>query len=404
MKGHTMTAVFLEPAVFDMTCFDFHQEGNTNFWTIRFPYVSKIHTDRDWRNCVSFDELQTLAESDRMHADQEDSQELLGWIKKLEKSELKRRCKAENQATDIIRSVANIETVASSVASALSLSALPMQIPDTQGHSPRKRRRVASPDSAARQVMPKEALVELTSSPTTQVNQGSSRQALGDITSAGSSQANDVPPSGPRLSRFDTFHEEPQTAKSSPMPARLPSAASFQTAAAFSSPCKAARQTSNLLVSPTRSNSSSTQVPICQHAGATCALADYFILLSPCIANSPLLTEDLLPSHGVRAVFKDIPSWHASFDLHTSSSAKPLRLVLVEAKRKEPTKMFLSKLESDPPRSRNGGVIAYDWRMIEAITELEQAHKRSDGSWARQKIGTIAFANELWQRHFVGVC
>ncbi|KAG5977523.1 hypothetical protein E4U55_006726 [Claviceps digitariae] len=75
---------FQSPPVFDMRCFSFDKPGNTGFWTLRFPTVSKIHFDRDFTDAVTFDELQEMARDARATPDLEDSQENLHWIAKLE--------------------------------------------------------------------------------------------------------------------------------------------------------------------------------------------------------------------------------------------------------------------------------------------------------------------------------
>lgn len=79
-----LTAVFQNPAVFDLRCFSFDKPGNMGFWTLRFPAVSKIHFDRDYSDAVTFDELQEMAKVARATPELEDSQENLQWIAKLE--------------------------------------------------------------------------------------------------------------------------------------------------------------------------------------------------------------------------------------------------------------------------------------------------------------------------------
>lgn len=83
-KRTPLTVVFTNPLVFDLRCFSFDNEGNTGFWSLRFPVVSKVHFDRDFSDTVSFEELQTLAKVGITSPDLEDSQENLAWIAKLE--------------------------------------------------------------------------------------------------------------------------------------------------------------------------------------------------------------------------------------------------------------------------------------------------------------------------------
>lgn len=439
MQGKNMGAVFLEPAVFDMTCFAFGRESNCRFWSLRFPYVSKIHTDRHWRDCIGFDELQALAQAEQTHVDEEDSQELIKWIKILEEKDAKRRrsCEPKSQDTDATRTQVSItETSQPDVAqspgqsTAALNSALPAvsavrdppvasegNFPETvaRGHArasrrlPRKRRRDASPETP-RPARPRVEVIDLTASPGSQLSQRSSRQPLEDITSAASSQANILRASPTRAPRVETFHKNTAITASSSMPARLTDAASSRMASSLPSPLTSAKK--KLIPTSTPSGTSAqttpSSAPKCQFVGVTCALAGCFILLSPCVANMPWLSEDLLSSHGISAIFRDIPSWLASASLQNSSCRRQPRLVLVEARRTESTHEFLRQLQAQPLRGRKGGVdmaTVYDWRLIEAITDAERLRKEAGGSSeGRQKAGSGALAREVWRRHYVGTC
>ncbi|KAH8753309.1 hypothetical protein F5883DRAFT_575131, partial [Diaporthe sp. PMI_573] len=90
-QGRKVTMAFTEPAVFEMTCFSFHKESSTAFFSLRFPYVSKIHSDRTFKDCLTFQELQALAEEELNCPEREDSQELARWVDALEEAEPKRR-------------------------------------------------------------------------------------------------------------------------------------------------------------------------------------------------------------------------------------------------------------------------------------------------------------------------
>lgn len=439
MQGKEMSAVFLEPAVFDMTCFAFGKETNSRFWSLRFPYVSKIHTDRHWRDCVSFDELQALAKAEQTHVDEEDSQELIKWINTLEEKDAKRRRRSrepKSQATDVTTTQSSATEASQpnnlqspgGIAAALDNS-LPAgsAVVETQvlseGHLPeitarrharasnnssRKRCRNASPETP-RPARPRVEVIDLTASPSSQVSHRSSRQPLGDITSAASSQGNILQASLTRLPHVEIFHEYLEITASSSMPARLSDAASSQMVSSSSSPVKTAKRISIPTSTPNIPSAQPTPTPNpkCQFVGVTCALAGYFILLSPCVASMPWLSDDLLSSHGVSAMFRDIPSWFASTFLQDSSCRRHPRLVLVEARRTQSTHEFLMQLQAQPLRGRKGAVglaTVYDWRLIEAITEAERLHKKAGGSEARQKAGTGALSREVWRKHYVGTC
>lgn len=82
-----MTVAFADPPVFDMRCFSFDKAGNTDWWSLRFPSVAKIHFDRDYSDVLSFDELQKIAEAATAGPELEDSQDNLAWIAKLEQAD-----------------------------------------------------------------------------------------------------------------------------------------------------------------------------------------------------------------------------------------------------------------------------------------------------------------------------
>ncbi|KAK8034997.1 ATP dependent DNA ligase domain-containing protein [Apiospora rasikravindrae] len=81
------TEVFLNPPVFDIRCFSFDKESNSRSWSMRFPYVSKIHFDRSYLDTISFAELQQAAYTATEAPELEDSQEMRHWISALEKAD-----------------------------------------------------------------------------------------------------------------------------------------------------------------------------------------------------------------------------------------------------------------------------------------------------------------------------
>ena len=122
-------------------------------------------------------------------------------------------------------------------------------------------------------------------------------------------------------------------------------------------------------------------------------MADILLLLSLCIANMPLLTEDLLLVYSISGVFTDIPSWLASQVAQAGARMRHWRLVLVERHRSKATSAFLQELKSRPSHRRDGRVEVvpvYDWRLLEAITEEERRNRRSNNGGTRQTARTGA--------------
>ncbi|POS80600.1 ATP dependent DNA ligase domain-containing protein [Diaporthe helianthi] len=406
-QGRKITMAFTQPAVFEMTCFSFHKESNTAFWSLRFPYVSKIHSDRTFKDCLTFQELQSLAEEEVNRPEEEDSQELTHWIEALERAEPKKRKAAlqESQWSETAGSTsesqtrtpqsddeqspirpAHTGTIADSAvraglptpptSSAVQMGSSPAERRLTR-QSPRKRH-IESLSGSPRPVKSRRKeteIIDLTS-PTLSNSQRSQRQPLEDITSAPSSQVNVPTPTG-------------GDAKDITSPIVPPPPAS-----------------------PTLANRSSdrnqrSSAASCEYAGGICALANAHVLLSPCIANMPLLTEDLLPAHGVSRVFTDVPSWVDSLQAAQTGATRrrPRRLVLVERHRSEATSAFLREIEARPLRGRSGRaevVLAYDWRLLEAITEEERRHLRGGDGGTRQTRRTGANGEELWRKYYFG--
>lgn len=442
LQGKKITTVFKRPAVFEMTCFSFQKAPNTNFWSLRFPYISKIHCDREWQQCVSFDSLQRIAEEEMTAPEKEDSQELAQWIEALEQADPKTKrttVEHETQSTETTNSTVSaaeqssrpyLDLPSATPARATSVAAAGSRLTtppkssalDAPGSSPqrnvsaqsslRKRRRLASPSSPrhskARREEPE--VVDLTSSPLSSNCQD--REVLRDITSAKSSQGNVLPANVPRLPRTETFHETLDKTQISQKSAYVSTSSSFPSPAPSSSPLKTPTGSLHGSSAATRpDNSGIMQAPnnqtiSCRHAGGVCALAKHSVLLSPCLANMPLLTEDLLPSHGVAAVYTDVGSWLSSLSKQARSSRRLQTLVLVERRRHEATVAFLQQLEADPMRQREGQpavVLAYDWRLVEAITDEEAKYRKKDGG-TRQRNGTGAHRREVWDRYCVGLC
>ncbi|KAG8163318.1 hypothetical protein KVR01_006615 [Diaporthe batatas] len=407
-QGRKITTVFTEPAVFEMTCFSFHKESNTRFWSLRFPYVSKIHSDRTFTDCLTFQELQALAEEEVNCPEREDSQELTRWIEALERAEPNRQKAAlrESQWSETTASTSDSQTrtpqrdVEQSPvmpAQTRDITAVEPGLPtpptssavqegsssaETRPtrQSPRKRH-IEPLSGSPRPVKSRRKepdVIDLTS-PTMSNSLRSERQPLEDITSAPSSQVNISTPGG-GLERGSKDVTSP----------RLPRA-----------------------TAPTPSHQSPTRdqrspVASCGYAGGFCALANAHVLLSPCIANMPLLTEDLLPAHGVRSIFTDIASWVASHQAAPAADAtrrRPRRLVLVERHRSEATSAFLRELEARPSRGRGGragAVLVYDWRLLEAITQEERRYQRGGDGGTRQTRRTGANEEEVWRRYYFG--
>ena len=79
-----MSVVFKEPFVFELLGAGFDRLPNQNLFTLRFPRVQKVHWDRDWKDAVSLEELQQLAQQALSAPAGDDLKEIEAWVKRLD--------------------------------------------------------------------------------------------------------------------------------------------------------------------------------------------------------------------------------------------------------------------------------------------------------------------------------
>ena len=82
-----MNVVFSEPFVFEVTGSGFVKAPNRDYFWLRFPRVPKTHWDRNFKDCVSFDELQHMAVEARTVPEEDTPCQHFQWIAKLEKAD-----------------------------------------------------------------------------------------------------------------------------------------------------------------------------------------------------------------------------------------------------------------------------------------------------------------------------
>ncbi|KAK8209114.1 hypothetical protein M8818_003809 [Zalaria obscura] len=85
-RGFRMDVTFREPFIFEVLGSSFDKPSNCDFYMLRHPRVRKLHQDRPWQKCISFEELQQQAKEALSSAPDSESQETLRWIDRLEES------------------------------------------------------------------------------------------------------------------------------------------------------------------------------------------------------------------------------------------------------------------------------------------------------------------------------
>ncbi|KXH59207.1 ATP dependent DNA ligase domain-containing protein [Colletotrichum salicis] len=417
------TVVFTEPLVFDVRCFSFDKEGNTGFWQPRFPQVSKVHFDRSFMDTISVSELQAVAEEATTTPAMEDSQEMLDWIAKLERADPRGvPVDAVSQSTTgSLMTPSRTSSVRPSTSPAPNFSMSPTKplqrlpalveasepiliTPPTSSARAEEMDCIAEDNTASAAAnsprASKRALEGEVATPQKQQRVSSesgtndrelplpTRRPLGDISA---NQTSLSPQASQSVAAKHTKMD-----KIRPQPAVVALEEPDRQAAESAADTPETRQKS-------APDSSSTQSrPKCQYAGDNCLFADTIVLLAPCIAHQPWVTENLLPLHGIHEWTADTQDWIASTDTTTSSSSssisltpastsatsrsrrkRPRKICFVEHNRREATKTLMRRLESNPvhtPSGRREYVEVYDWRLLEDVTALEKVLKGSKPS------------------------
>lgn len=78
-----MDVLFKTPFVVEILGSGFEKPSGARYFTLRFPRILKIYSDRTFEDAVSFAELQVLAEDARTVSAEEQSQEMQEWTKRL---------------------------------------------------------------------------------------------------------------------------------------------------------------------------------------------------------------------------------------------------------------------------------------------------------------------------------
>ncbi|KAK1760989.1 hypothetical protein QBC47DRAFT_334900 [Echria macrotheca] len=463
-NGKRPAVVFLEPPVFDIRCFSFDREGNTGFWSPRFPMVNKIHWDRTYRDTISFRELQDMAAKEKEAPQPEDSQELLGWIAALENADPKKALQDASQST-VATTEASTSQVTGSVASSIpeQHGVVPAPLPSSPtATAPTESTASSPPTVRGSSVSPKVVDARRSSSnhmanspskgrkrsldgPPQHPGREKARRCSDDKTNAspgsqltrvreplvdvneGSLRRNHERVFIPRLPGIQSMHQpdaEREAADAlATLSSSMPTSMSFhgvglkpQRTIAATQPEKSSvrsRAFTHVMNHPSSGGN-------CPQLGGFCPLSNLSFLLSPCISGFLWVTEDLLGSHGVAEFAKDPTEWLNSTETPTSTalpsttpgsttaSMKPRRrkkVALVDTRRKEATTAFLNRIRETGLKKRNGDrdwVCVFDWRVLETLRDEEAKYKRS-GEKPSSRLEMSSSSHSIWRQHWVGL-
>lgn len=345
---------FDTPLVFEVLGSGFQIPPNANFSMLRHPRVKKLHQDRSWKDCISMQELREQAEAARNAPLDSESQETRRWIKRLE-SKCRKKFERERTSTPGSKST---------VKSTIGKSATSTIVQSRHFHTLDGTTLVGSVSSARER--PRDESDETPCPPAkkTRVGDPATQSKPGHDTSASTHIA--ARKSEILADITNTARQSASTASEANNPTTGPK------------PQGVLRKPSNLLrPSGKISGRHESNIKALQHIGKcennNCLLANTTVYLSPCIANTPYISEDLLCTHDISLV-STLRYWDRDSFSHppltaTVSESQAFegqrKIVLMESRRVsavEGTVRQVLALNQGKWRER---VDFYDWRVLE---------------------------------------
>lgn len=445
-QGKRPSVIFTRPLVFDLRCFSFDKEGNVGFYTPRFPIVSKVHFDRDYRHTVTFPELQELAAKATTEKPWEDrdSQEFLEWVEKLEGADPRGgpvdRVTQETASTDptpspeVVRKAGRLPSIAESMSSGetssevsrslrttltppTSLPSAPSSETGEDGQTgtlqPKKRKsdtgdgeRTCGASLASHAEKPSGSEAGGNGSPDTQRSKRR-KSIVGDqeqIPSSPQSKPGDCLPVTPtKGSARRQSQREPLTEvvnSSQCVTLGMTPAASQPGREGDRTPSQLSGQeplqkspAAEIPSTSTTSNTGDVPIPsdqpsLCPLKGTKCPFHNRPILLSPSLAARRDITKTLLSQHGIHTYITDRAAWRPE-DVDRPDTWK---ICLVDAEKTSETLRFLNEMEKRPLRRGDGREYAevYDWRVLVWVGEAERGEKKGRGdAFGRWFVGLV---------------
>jgi len=325
--GAKLDTIFNSPLVFEVLGAGFQKPSNCKFHMLRHARVKKLHQDRSWKECISFQELQGQAMAARSAPVDSESQETRRWIERLE-----RKCRRKLEREKTVTPKSAVSRRSSSPISRLSAtSLLDTRIPlnDLQSNSVQPRSADPHNNAAFTSVM------DTTVSVDEQSAKGMKRKL---------SDAASTPCPGPKRPYV-------------PVPPQ-----------SLITEQEAARPTA---IHPHHTTHCHME------CSASCILSNTTVYLSPCLRQTPYITKTLLAAHSPVVVVPCLSYWNrASFDHDRLSStvsesqAYPGmgKIVLVESKRAEATDNVMRQVLALNSGKFQERVEVWDWRVLEDLS------------------------------------
>lgn len=393
--------IFHTPLVLEVLGSGYDKPASCGFYMLRHARAKKLHQDRSWKDCVTFQELQDKAESARNQPTESESQETREWLEKLE-SKLKTRLEREGTVTPRPRRTATPTTIGSAATAVSEHIKVPGETSATNS-----RLRSCTQDM----LQPADSDCTKLSGPTLVENEPVGIERLHDRLAETPCPPHKLPrpanmelTSVPDTKRAKTFSMSAQTC---PTPL-----ADITNQACRHSPVRRqwAEQEEKLvqLGSARRCSIRKTSLvspgSVCG-IGGRCAFSNCVIYLAPCIATTAYITEDLLPCHSA-TVTAALDHWDRDSNAHptmtdtvseSQSYADMRKIVLVEANRVQAVRSVLQQIVCLNQGRLSERVDVYDWRVLEECA----GHDRGPETLKDHIIGATMFDEVASRRMFV---
>ncbi|KAI6357329.1 hypothetical protein MCOR25_007714 [Pyricularia grisea] len=411
-NGKRPSIIFPQPPVFDLRCFSFTREANVgNHYTMRFPMVSKIHCDRTWRDAISLDELQKMAKKELVSAQPDDSQELQDWISRLENADPGRAI-GISQESGMTRQTTSQESLGSDLGAPGALDALVSSSISTSDSSKQTLRRATTCNLETPSVIdltmspPKASLKRRSTVPDTRSSKTRRLEQI-DLNLCNKAATPDRPVEDVISCSENAKAQvgEKVLASDSIILSSFPADADASLASASEQHVQ-------------RTNTAGK----CKYHGKDCAFKGWVFLLSPCVANFPWVTEDLLGGHGVHNFETDVTAWNQFLEAEDVAIAtarerqeRPRvtrKMIIVDGRRREATQDFLMKIEipREERREKYGRASlseVFDWRVLEMVMDRERLTASGKGERRGSRLDKDRCAYEhkdkIWRKHYVGL-
>ena len=345
--------VFRTPLVFEVLGAGFQKASNSDFYMLRHARVKKLHQDRSWKDCISFQELQDQATAARTAPVASESQETRQWIERLERK-CRRKFEREKTATP----------------GSTSMSNAPTSNPPPSNGPPAHRLRGLSPNKSLVDITATEERQPLRHVPNNSIRSQSSTGSHPHARGASSSVDKSLPNTRPTAITAIAKRKLNET-DHTPCPA--PKRPCVSVMAKLAQAASIGQQQEAHMTRIDRGHSAVSCSKVCP---PSCQLSNATVYLASCLRHTPYITQTLLPAHSPLALVPCLSHWdRASFthdrlsDTVSESQSYPgmRKVVLVESKRDEATQNVIKNVLALNCGRFEERVEVWDWRVLETL-------------------------------------